>query len=931
MRFRFRFLFLFPGVALALAGLAHAGETGSVSGVVKDTQGGVLPGVVVRISGDLLPAGREATTTATGAYLFPRLLPGQYKVEATMSGMGTAVAQARIYVDVDTQVELVLSPTAAESVTVVADVAAVDLKSTEVNLNYRAEQYQELPLARSYNGLFQLIPGVADNRTAGGISAGGSRQDNTYLMDGVNITNPGFGYLSTEVNELDVGEFNVKRGAVSAEFGRSAGVVTNAVSKSGTNAFAGSARIEYMPDAFVAGLHDKTFGEAVPSLVNPAIGFGGPIARDKLFFYASARYFENVTTGTENNQGVTLPDSKTKGHELYGKITATPTPKHLLAFSYRDRPYDVSNSGLGADTSPAVGDTVSGGSRVATASWSFFPTDKTVVEVKYLYLFEKNEASPITALGSKPTPFDPTNLAAMGLYFDPDLNLNVGGDQYYDRDNFSRHQARAQVSQYFDVGKTGHQIKAGFGWEWSEEDLLRSTNGWGSITSSTFNGKKAFRARYYPDQPAQLGQATTWSIFVQDTMTVGQRFSLNAGVLLNRDDYAQNLAGSGGCPSSYVPGGAGIYQSNGDKCTFLRFDFGDEVQPRVGLNYNVRAGKGDKIYANWGRYYNLDQKSSTRSLAPRRIYQNQAYFDAVTGALLADAPRASTTGKLIDSAIKPTYDDEYLAGYATPLFRNWALDVYYQYRNTKNFIEDVPSSLPDNGPYVAANLPCTSLVACQGADAIRKYQAFTVEVSRKMANRWSLLASYTWSKLEGNIDYDYDFGIFNTSSFIQDGPTVFVQDPNRYGPLSQDRPSVFKAFLTWEPIDRLTLGGYLRVQSGTPWNTRAADYECGGSCSFNYLEPAGSHRNPTWTNVDLLASYRVPLGQKRGVTIEGRFLNLFNAQTQLATDGRKYLDANYLNDPPWVDYTGIPVNPYYTQASAFAPPFRFLASVRLDF
>ena len=63
--------------ALALGAAAHAGETGSVSGVIEDSQGGVLPGVVVKISGDLLPAGREAITTGSGTYVFQRLLPGR--------------------------------------------------------------------------------------------------------------------------------------------------------------------------------------------------------------------------------------------------------------------------------------------------------------------------------------------------------------------------------------------------------------------------------------------------------------------------------------------------------------------------------------------------------------------------------------------------------------------------------------------------------------------------------------------------------------------------------------------------------------------------------------------------------------------------------------------------------------------------------------
>ena len=924
-------------VVLVAATLAHAGVTGSVSGIVKDSQGGVLPGVTVKVSGEMLPAGREAVTTGLGTYLFPRLLPGLYKVEASMTGLGTARKDAVVYVDVDTQVELVLSPTAAEVITVVAEVQAVDLKSTEVNLNVTRAEFEPLPLLRTYSGLFQLIPGVADNQTPTGISAGASRQDNTYLMDGVNITNTGYGYLSTDVNELDFTEFNVKRGAISAENGRTPGAQTNVVSKSGTNAFSGSARIEYMPSQFVAGLRSSAFSTPVPSVFNPAIGLGGPIVKDKLFWYASARYYQYVTSGATNKYNEPLPDSKATGHELFGKLTATPTPKHFIAVSYRDQPSETTNTNLTSDSLPSVADTLNQGSRIGTARWNYFPTDRTLFEVKYLYLYEKNESVPVTPLGPNPTPFDPNNLARMGYYFDPILGLYAGGDQFYDRDNFTRDEVQGQVSQFVNIGSTGHQFKAGIGYEWTQEDLLRTTNGWGAIVNSSIGGVKAYRGRYYSNQPPQLGQSSTWSFFLQDTMTVGQRFSLNLGVLFDRDSYAQNVVGSGGCPSSYVPGGAAIYQSSGDTCTFLRFDFGNEFQPRVGLNYNLRKDKGDKVYANYGRYYNLDQKSSTRSLAPRRIYQNQAYFDMSTGALLSDAPRASTTGKLIDAAIAPTYNDEYLGGYATPLGRNWAMDLYYQYRTTKNFIEDVPSSLPANGPYVATNMPCSAYEACQGDVAKRTYSAFTVEVTRRMADRWSLMASYTYSQLKGNIDYDATgFEVFNTSSAIQDSPGTFVQDPNRYGPLAQDRPHLFKVFGSWEPVQRLSLGGYLRVQSGTPWNARGLSYE---GYELNYLEPAGAHRNPTWANFDLLASYRIPLGQKKSLTLVGRFLNLFNSQTQTSTDALKYQDVNSYDNPTcggtapqcWFDYNGIPVNAFYGQANGYAPPFRFIVSARFDF
>jgi hypothetical protein len=179
--------------------------------VVKDSQGGVLPGATVTVSGDLLPAGLERVAGATGAFQVQRLLPGTYRVEAAMAGLGTTVVETRVFVDVDAQLDLVLSPTVEETVTVVAEAPVADLKNTEVNFNYGAEEIAKLPLSRTYEGLFQLIPGVADNKgtlsSTPGPAAGGSRQDNMYLIDGVNITNPGFGHLATEVNELDISEF----------------------------------------------------------------------------------------------------------------------------------------------------------------------------------------------------------------------------------------------------------------------------------------------------------------------------------------------------------------------------------------------------------------------------------------------------------------------------------------------------------------------------------------------------------------------------------------------------------------------------------------------------------------------------------------------------------------------------------------------------
>jgi len=909
-----------------------AGETGSISGVVKDSQGGVVPGAMVKVSGAQLPGGRSVVAGANGSYQFQRLLPGIYKVEAELTGLGTAVREIRVNVDVDAQIDFTLSPTKSEEVTVTAEAPKVDLKNAEINFNYTADVIKDLPLQRSYAGLFQLMPGIADNRSFAP-AAGGSRQDNQFLIDGVNITNPGFGSLSSEINELDIVEFNIKRGAISAEFGRAPGFVANAVSKSGTNTFAGSARVEYQAKSLVSDPKDRLFGDAPFEFISPALGVGGPILKNKLFFYASGRYGKATTSDRVNRINETLPDRVSKSNELYGKLTATPTQKHLISASFRNRPATVEGSvGTGSRASVATKDDVP--TRIATGAWSFFPTGKTVIDVKALYSKENGESNPVTDLGYLPAPFNFRDPSASGEYTNPDLgNLVTGGSQFFSRVNYTRKEIKGSFSQFFDVGKTQHQFKIGGGYNFGEEDFFRLANGWGQISRITVAGAPVYRARYYFTQPPQLGQGRTLSAFLQDTVTVTSRLTLNLGVLMNQDLYTQDLEGSGGCPQANTPtgqpGGAAIFKNNGDRCDFIKFGFGDQIQPRLGFNFNLREGKGDKVYGNWGRYYNSDQISSARSLAPRRIFQREARFNATTGALISDLPRASTSTKQIDPALKPTYNDEILGGYATPINQDWSLDMFYIYRNTENFMEDLPSDLPD-GRFAVGNFPCDQYSACRGKDAIRKYKAATVEVSRRMKGKWSANISYTWSRFEGNFDLDYaGVGVFNTSSFIQDGPGTNIEEAGRYGPLRQDRPHVFKVFANFQPVERLSLGTYVRVQSGAPWNARGQDSQ--GGAALYYLEPAGANRNPTWTNVDLLAAYRLPLqGKKTTVSLEARFLNLLDNQETLSTDSVKFTDFVGTTAAPFIA-PGRIANATFGQPNSYAAPRRILLSALLSF
>ncbi len=479
--------------------------------------------------------------------------------------------------------------------------------------------------------------------------------------------------------------------------------------------------------------------------------------------------------------------------------------------------------------------------------------------------------------------------------------LVTGGANYVrlSTQDYKHNQAKAAVSQFFDFGGMNHQIKVGAGYDYGEEHISRLSNGWGRITTAS-GGR--LRARYYPDQPPLLSFGKAYSVYAQDSITVTPRLNVDLGVLANRDEYGEK---------------------GNHNITFLKFNFGEQIQPRIGVNYNLRENAHDKLYANLARYSNMEQKSTARGLAPFGLITATAFFNATTGALISDRPGTGETGNaIILPGTKPTYTDEFVVGYATPLVSQWSLDTFGMFRNTKRFIEDFPVPQPD-GDFFAGNL----------ANAKRKYYGVTFDLSRRLANRWSADINYTWSRLYGNYDFDYPGGggTYNTASAIEDGAGLLIEDPFRYGPLWGNRTHVFKAFGTFEVIPNLNLDGFFRYQSGGPWTTIGQDAVYG--FYDHYLEPAGSHHLPSWSNFDLSASYGIPLGGgRRRVALEARVLNVFDQQTVLSVDRVPYLDAPIETATfPFITQPTTMPNPNFRNPTSFAAPRRYIASVRFDF
>ncbi len=355
------------------------------------------------------------------------------------------------------------------------------------------------------------------------------------------------------------------------------------------------------------------------------------------------------------------------------------------------------------------------------------------------------------------------------------------------------------------------------------------------------------------------------------------------------------------------------------------------MQPRFGFAYNANLLNGDKFYGSWGIYQGIDAKSAIRSQAPFRIREDQSFFSRTTGQFLREQIRGSSAGHFIPQGLTAPSYQEIVAGYAAPVGRDFSVDVYYQYKTLKSPLEDTPrgANLYDPDVYFG------SFQLSNFSNARRIYSAATLDITKRHSHGWYLNANYTYSRLYGNYDDDFSVTQYNNSSALQDEPGLYTDDPAslRSGLLGQDRTHVFKLLGSYDLPFGFTLGGFLRVQSGTPWQAQGntpSEYVAG-----RYLEPAGSRRLPTWTNFDLLGAYTFAFGGGMSVRLEGRVQNVFNTQTVLSVNKFQYND-------PYVDGPGDPpssIGPQQTNEpnalfgtpTSWAPPRRFVLTAYFNF
>lgn len=277
-------------LSLLTAGLAPAYQQTAISGTITDQSGAIVTNVALRLTPVAGGASLATISSDNGVYAFPSLQAAEYKLRAEVPGFTPAERTINLLVGQSATVDFQLKPAAAATtIDVSEDAVEIDVNSSQVGGNVDPGRMKNTPLnGRNWMELSLLVPGVTVNAVSTVPLGNGSQGRFQINVDGQQLTQnaAGTGFGQPQFSREAMSQFQVITNRFDATLGRSAQLQINAQTKSGTNSFHGSAYGFFRSDRFNAA---DPIAQRVLPFSNKQFGatFGGPVFKDKLFFFGA--------------------------------------------------------------------------------------------------------------------------------------------------------------------------------------------------------------------------------------------------------------------------------------------------------------------------------------------------------------------------------------------------------------------------------------------------------------------------------------------------------------------------------------------------------------------------------------------------------------------------------------------------------------------
>jgi hypothetical protein len=875
-------LVLLLSLFMLLGFCAYAQETtGSIAGTVTDPTGATIPNAKIEVSGPALVRLVTATTDTSGNYNINSIPAGQYTVAATATGFSVMRAG---------DVSVVLGRAArvnfkmevgrvTESVIVSADAAMVDTTTSQSAVSVDKAFFDLLPKGRGFYDLIAIAPGARNETKTGGYQVdGASGSENTFYLDGMEVTNMQTGVLDdkNKVPVEAIQQVQIKNGVMEAQYGGAMGGVINAVVRSGTNNFHGEVGVYYNNDNLSARLNptlemdpnDATrsrgryFDNKLDdfSTWNPVFNLGGPIIKNKLSFFTG---YMPTTTNTDRtvkylSTGETKTHSqKTRQQYLVNKLDFMPFNKLRLNASHIWSPNYTrgtlpARQGTDSPTTPfsTRGQYTQG--QILSGQLDYLATNKLVLSFRGGY----NYSNQTDRYGVSSTTFVYSSANTMYPNLPSNLQRTASGwvtqgAARRDFDIFTRVNLNADAS-YMLSWKGQHNLKGG----WQTNRLSNSVQNlsyptgyyryyWNqdyTCVTSQCSGKQRGTYGYYRWYTyGDNGDASSdnQAIFFQDNWKVTKNLSLNLGIRTEREFL----------PSFSKQGIAAAPP--------IEFGWGSKLSPRIGGAWDPKGDGKMRIYASWGYFfdvmkYEMPRGSFGGSLYitnyyalddPNLMITNQGYpadpkklpgrfFESVNWRIPSNDPNNNT----VDKNLKPMKQRMLDIGYDYSINSTLVASVRYTNRRLIRTIEDVGTLGADGEVYYIANPGEGLTIDPKTWDpgipvtpkAKRDYDAVEFRLDKRFSRNYQFAASYTWSRSFGNYS-----GLASSDEDGRNSPNV-----NRYfdlpwigydqtghfaeGRLGTDRPHTVKFFGGYTLKSKLgstTFSPNVSLYSGIPMTT----------------------------------------------------------------------------------------------------------------
>ena len=870
-------------IALGQPAAAQVTETGTIDIIVQDQAGAAVPGATVVAQAADSVTKRETVTDAEGRARLVGLAPSaNYVVTTELTGFRPTRNEKVLVISGQTatlRIALAVGGV-TEQVQVTADSPIVDTKSATTGQDITLQLTESLPTGRSYQSYLQLVPGVLPDdpqqpgnpASKSGINYSdiggnvGVSSDNFYYFNGINITDPVSGTFGSNLNTEIIQEQKVLTGGIPAEFIGTPGLLSSVVTKAGTNNFHGSGNYFFQNAGLVA--DNKNSANEEFSTFDAAFTIGGPVLRDKAWFFGSYRRLEREDDVTTLDTQQFMRTVKNEQDQGYAKGTYTPTRSDSISFTFLNDPTDISGRRDRNLTNARDRARVQGGdnytlnySRLqgpALIEAAYFKHNGEVTDLSAIreqsntVVYRSTDTRVLTdeqrgGFGQDLINQRDTEGVRAAVQYNWNRHTFKGGLEWQRNENF-RNTTFLESSTLTSLqsgltGLTAAQLATG---SFSAIDfnvnntsdfggLINTINGLpnraqfysmfdadgnGVITSAemgprlTFNtlatnGTVQYDRTLQSELGPQLTKSKGLSFFAQDQFTLN-RLTLNVGIRGERWEH-------------FATTGQNI------------FTFDWAIAPRLSAAYDLLGNGRQKVYGFYGRYYDPIRNNMTNfaGTLTGSVLNEQIFFGAPINQWVTYRIRGGNVQQ--DAFFAPTtktpYTDDIAAGYQVDLGRNMSFETNYTYRRTRDILEDYDLALyalatngttdypgPTNDPNslwlgldyfgYSAN-PGSNFVIATLAGGERNYQGVDLIFRKRYSNNWQLLGSYTYNWAEGNTNSD------SNADFQGDDLYLDPRAPNQYARQPGLIPHIFKAAGSYMTKIGIELGAAYRWNAGT--------------------------------------------------------------------------------------------------------------------